>query len=364
MAITMCPECGGKVSDKASSCVHCGFIIKKAPGPFHQAQTVSSENEIKAYTLKCPYCGIALQSNNVNENGWMQCPSCQQEILLSNIYADVPIEKIYPHEASSNELFHEKCMYRLIDKGPEDVFKEISNIEIKHKYIWIKEFGRENSEFFPMSNFGINLFKSFEYKAIPHSDFFSMWYMEKLKNYDSSIIYSDDIDSKGFSASECRKYYRSTTGNNKEETDNYYCMPIYEETFEYKSKKYCIYGMGDFGGVRYKLNDEKIPELSIYLPSYLYILDFIYEFKPTTVILLLAWVALFVFLTCDGQLWWLIFIIPISIISFFLVKFGLLIDRSISDSINNTMTSKELKIRSKMKNKKRKDAIDNGFLRK
>ena len=30
MALIVCPECGGKVSDKASACPHCGYPILNA----------------------------------------------------------------------------------------------------------------------------------------------------------------------------------------------------------------------------------------------------------------------------------------------------------------------------------------------
>lgn len=43
MALIECPECGGKVSDKANVCIHCGY-------PLH--------NEEKVQQIQyCPYCG-------------------------------------------------------------------------------------------------------------------------------------------------------------------------------------------------------------------------------------------------------------------------------------------------------------------
>ena len=33
MAIIQCPECGQQVSDKATSCIHCGFPIQPAVAP-------------------------------------------------------------------------------------------------------------------------------------------------------------------------------------------------------------------------------------------------------------------------------------------------------------------------------------------
>lgn len=55
MALIECPECGGKVSNSAVSCPHCGFPIKASlrnEGPF------------------CPYCG------NKNEPSSVYCRHC------------------------------------------------------------------------------------------------------------------------------------------------------------------------------------------------------------------------------------------------------------------------------------------------
>ena len=30
MALIACPECGGKISDQAKACVHCGYPLKRA----------------------------------------------------------------------------------------------------------------------------------------------------------------------------------------------------------------------------------------------------------------------------------------------------------------------------------------------
>ena len=44
MALIECPECGGKVSDKANVCIHCGY-------PLH------NEEEKVQKIQYCPYCG-------------------------------------------------------------------------------------------------------------------------------------------------------------------------------------------------------------------------------------------------------------------------------------------------------------------
>lgn len=44
MALIECPECGGKVSDKATACIHCGYPLHKLEEQVQQIQY-------------CPYCG-------------------------------------------------------------------------------------------------------------------------------------------------------------------------------------------------------------------------------------------------------------------------------------------------------------------
>ena len=42
MALIECPECGGKVSDKAPACIHCGYPLQEP-----------KEEQVQY----CPYCG-------------------------------------------------------------------------------------------------------------------------------------------------------------------------------------------------------------------------------------------------------------------------------------------------------------------
>lgn len=45
MALIECPECGGKVSDKAPACIHCGYPLQE-----------SKKEEVQQIQY-CPYCG-------------------------------------------------------------------------------------------------------------------------------------------------------------------------------------------------------------------------------------------------------------------------------------------------------------------
>ena len=59
MAISSCPECGGKVSTTAKKCVHCGVELKSCP----ECEAVLLSNiEI------CPECGYDFSIDNGKEN--------------------------------------------------------------------------------------------------------------------------------------------------------------------------------------------------------------------------------------------------------------------------------------------------------
>lgn len=56
MALTKCPECGGKVSDKATQCPHCGCPIEK---PHKQSKTCPEcGQEVDASVMVCPNCAF------------------------------------------------------------------------------------------------------------------------------------------------------------------------------------------------------------------------------------------------------------------------------------------------------------------
>lgn len=45
MALIECPECGGKVLDKAPACIHCGYPLQEP-----------KEEQVQQIQY-CPYCG-------------------------------------------------------------------------------------------------------------------------------------------------------------------------------------------------------------------------------------------------------------------------------------------------------------------
>lgn len=68
MALIICPECGGKVSDSASSCPHCGYSLANIKH-CTECNAVITENE-----AVCPECG--------HPTPWSRkCPECGNYVL-------------------------------------------------------------------------------------------------------------------------------------------------------------------------------------------------------------------------------------------------------------------------------------------
>jgi ribosomal protein L37E len=62
MAMIKCPECGGDVSDVATTCIHCGYPLKE------DEQTGKSTDSTDE--MKCPECGHAITDQDIS------CPGC------------------------------------------------------------------------------------------------------------------------------------------------------------------------------------------------------------------------------------------------------------------------------------------------
>lgn len=100
MALFECPECGGKVSDKATQCPHCGCPIEK---PHKQSKTCPEcGQEVDASVMVCPNCAFPFSrtktvnkhsntTNTENRNGKLivdrnesECPLCKSVINESD----------------------------------------------------------------------------------------------------------------------------------------------------------------------------------------------------------------------------------------------------------------------------------------
>lgn len=67
MALITCPECGGNVSDKAKTCIHCGYPL------------------IEDFT--CPYCGSTENEVTNNPDKYGKCCIVCEKIITNKIDA-------------------------------------------------------------------------------------------------------------------------------------------------------------------------------------------------------------------------------------------------------------------------------------
>lgn len=200
--------------------------------------------------LQCPNCGSPLQAKDILSSGWAKCPACHKDVQLSgvnNAFADGIVEKIFPFGASK-DYFHRKCMQTLMDKGIEDVFEKIQDLKISQKYVWVREFGHgAQSEIYPMHEYGKNFFQAINGSTVMKREKYEDWWpTDEMIDFNSSVISGKELLPKELSSKECKyQYQKNPEGSGYAETQNYYCLPIYEETYTYAGKKYMFRGVGN-----------------------------------------------------------------------------------------------------------------------
>ncbi len=59
MALTICPECGQEISDKAKKCIHCGKVLIEEVQPTKYCAECGKE--IPFDSQECPYCGCPVE---------------------------------------------------------------------------------------------------------------------------------------------------------------------------------------------------------------------------------------------------------------------------------------------------------------
>ncbi len=245
MALIQCPECGKPVSDRASNCPECGCPISVRPMNGARMQQ-NAGNGVSLTALKCPNCQSPLERISKD---MARCPNCHNEIVLSgtDMSDDEMVESIFPFKSTKDD-FHRGCMKKLMLVAEEDIFSQIANIQVKQYYVWVRQFGAgEKQEFYPMDSFGESMFKKVTGKSpiIPYATFNKMFPKEQFKRFQPRYIGDEELKKKEFSPAEVKQRYISvpeSSGYNA--YDFYYCVPFFEETFEYKGKTYHFYGTG------------------------------------------------------------------------------------------------------------------------
>ena len=77
MALFDCPECGGKVSDKASLCPHCGCPVEQ---PQNKSKTCPEcGQEVDASVMVCPNCAFPFSVMDKDNTDAMQMDSSERK---------------------------------------------------------------------------------------------------------------------------------------------------------------------------------------------------------------------------------------------------------------------------------------------
>lgn len=249
MAIIQCPECQGKVSDSASACPHCGYVLNRngvtppKPTPSVTAVGLSSQD------LKCVHCGAPLSAGDIMSSGWAHCNNCGADVCLTGNntnFSDGIIEKAFTFDISK-DAFHKLCMNKLMEVGEEDIFAKITNIKAEQHYVWVRAFGMGDAqEYYPMDSFGAEMFSKFADKGatMTKERFDQLFPKESMVTFSSDVVRGAILHAKEMSSSECKfKYLSESNTSGREATDFYFCLPFFEEVYEYDGKEYTFFGV-------------------------------------------------------------------------------------------------------------------------
>ena len=166
---------------------------------------------------------------------------------VNNAFADGIVEKIYPFGASK-DYFHRTCMQTLMNKGFEDVFEKIQDLKITQKYVWVREFGHgAETEIYPMHEYGKSFFQAVNGSVVMKNQTYEDWWPTgEMIDFNSSVVSGKELLPNEMSSKECKyQYHKNPEGSGYSETPNYYCLPIYEETYTYDGKTYMFRGVGN-----------------------------------------------------------------------------------------------------------------------
>lgn len=166
---------------------------------------------------------------------------------INNAFADGIVEKIYPFGATK-EYFHRYCMRILMKNAVEDIFEKIQDLHIAQKYIWVREFGSgAEREIYPMHEYGKTFFMAVNGSYVMKCEKYEEWWpTAEMIDFDSSLISGKELLAKQMSSKECKHQYSTNSDcSGYTETQNYYCLPIYEETYTYEGKKHTFLGIGN-----------------------------------------------------------------------------------------------------------------------
>lgn len=272
MALVKCPECDAQISDKAATCPRCGAplaVPSIAPQPTYVQYVVPGQ----------PFMG---QPQPMQQVVYTTVPVAASAVVLPAEQPVVEVEERKPRApqhtrefffpcGSDKRAFHEKCMRQLMRRAQVDIFEKIEDMKVSQKFVWVREFSRDGErEYYPMSEYGERFFNDLNGSPILRGNTFDSYYPSlQLMPYHSSLIAGKEVIAREFSAAETdERYMDNIESLGFDATENYYLLPVYEESYNYCGGSYIFRGVGNEEISKYCWNDMPYSELLRQGPQY------------------------------------------------------------------------------------------------
>ena len=119
MALIECPECGGKVSDKALACIHCGYPLKKEKIKYclHCGKENDEDSDF------CAYCGNSFISNDtkkeIKEGKSLSSADSLLDEVLDRIAEEQELEESELEKIERKRLEEDRRRYDNMAKCPK-----------------------------------------------------------------------------------------------------------------------------------------------------------------------------------------------------------------------------------------------------
>lgn len=318
MPIIKCPDCGNMISTLAQQCPKCGRPMKAVTTlttgfmtPPSPPSHLESDPKTKGQIYKCCKCRAQINKSEIDWDGWATCPVCKTEQKMpgySNISSRNQVHKIIPFMLSAEEM-HKHFMQWMIENCEENVFDKIKIIEQKKLLFEAREFGTSNQRaLFPMCNYGKEIFKKLtrttdnpQGTSYLYCNIYDKYFKGNIEDYSPKLKEDATLIKNEFSERESKRQFSQTDIGSLKETDFYYAIPIFEETFEYEGEQYKFIGL--FSGKKMLFSTDDFPQ------------DFFFQSKPSYTtsepvhtLFIVAFLFLIIYLFKEWKWGWLLII--------------------------------------------------------
>lgn len=247
MAVIICKTCGGKVASMLATCPHCGAPVANTttppPAPAPTPTPSAPQNMVNGIATKCSNCNKPFDEDDyATDRSYAKCKACGTLTWsdFSKMDKDLGVnkERIFTPDVEVGK-FHERCLNKLMEFAPADIFSGMRELSAKVKYVWIAQY---SSSYVPMDSFSEKAFrviKGGEGGAITQEQFEAWFPYIKMQTFTKALTEDGEYVHREWTDEECM--YRITRTSVTKKADRYFCVPIFEETFGYGDKAYTFY---------------------------------------------------------------------------------------------------------------------------